>query len=288
MHQTSLFHPAMEWENECHVISLRWKDFSPVLLCRSLDEKNKLKEYPLLERIEIHVFNEKTCIGRWENDQYIPCPDQARVIRFNRCDACAKDIIPDQSCIFEPRCEGYSCIVDGERIEFCSRHHAVYLAYYGTKPKVGMSSEGRVRERCIEQGADAYSIIMRTNNRFEARHRERKISKALSIRQSFSTGEILRMTTSPVNYREIEKEFMGMRIRLREIAGMEPEELNLLRDYPISLPIRSVPRETTTPGLHIGRIVGIKGRFLYYVSGGLSALNISDIQSRRIRFNAFP
>jgi len=161
----------------------------------------------------------------------------------------------------------------------------VYVAFYGTRVKIGMSAQMRVRKRCIEQGADAFSRIVRTSNRYEARRIEKEISRKLSLRQSFSVQEILRMTTSKIDYHAIDYVFDDLLGKLKVFRNIEPEALVLLKNYPITFPLRSLSRETTTPGLHLGKIRGIKGRLLFYESGGLNALNISDIPSRRIRFN---
>ena len=289
LHQKSLIYPNIEWENLCHVIGLKWRGFLPVLTCRSLDGENRIDDHPLRGRIELHVSGEKTCIGRWKDGKYQPCPTNARVTRFPRCDACAEDIIPDQNCIFEPRCHGNSCHVEGhtgERVEFCARPHAVYIAFYLNNPKVGMTSGGRVEERLIEQGADAYFLVTETDDRLSAREIEKRLSRALHIRQSYSAGELLRMTHQTIRREFIEEHSRELAKEIKKEMDFSPGPLRHLRNYPISLPLRSVPRETSTAGLHMGDVIGVKGRFLYYNTGGISALNITELVSRKIHFNS--
>ncbi len=286
MHQKSLYGVESDWTSSCHVLSIRWKDFTPLLNCRSW-ETNEISEHRLTGNIGILVSLDKKCIGKWEGNEYIPCPNKASVGRFQRCDECAKDIIPDQNCIFEPRCDGTSCLVEGtagDTISFCNRPHVVYIAFYGNRPKIGMTSEGRVRERCIEQGADAYMVISRHNNRYNARWEEKDLSRSHSIRQSFSAREILRMTKSRIDRDIIRSSAVDI---LNMIDKNEPgsnQEIIQLRGYPIELPLRSTPRETTAGGIHIGKIIGLKGRFMYYESPGLSALNLYELTSRTLNF----
>ena len=288
MRQQSLFHGDIHWEQEAHVLSLRWSDFTPHLLCSATDD-GRVMDLTFEESLEMEVSNEKSCIGSWNGPDHIPCPTSSRVGRFPRCDSCADEVIPDQRCIFEPRCLGDSCLVDGhhgERIGFCSRPHFVYLAFYSDRIKIGMTSLDRLRQRCIEQGADAYVPLVHTQNRFDARSREKELARTYSLRQSFSNQELLRMTTSTHDRSEMERNvralLSAMGMAHDDLAG----DLTFLEDYPLTLPLRSVPRETTTPGIHFGKKIGIKGRFLYYESSGLRALNVVDIPSRRICFNA--
>ena len=56
-----------------------------------------------------------------------------------------------------------------------------------------MTASDRIRDRIIEQGADAYIRIATTENRFDARAMEKNLSKKYFIRQSFNAMEILRM-----------------------------------------------------------------------------------------------
>lgn len=286
MIQRSLYGVESDWTRSCHVLSIRWKDFTPHLVCRSL-ETNEINDHQLMGNVAILVSLDKRCIGKWVGNEHIPCPEKVRVKRFHRCDECAGEIIPDQNCIFEPRCDGISCLVigrSGERISFCNRPHVVYIAFYGNRPKIGMTSEGRVRERCIEQGADAYMVISRHENRYDARWEEKRLSRQHSIRQSFSAGEVLRMTVSKVDRDTIHSSAIDILNMMQEHEKGTNQEVVQLTEYPIELPLRSTPRETTAGGIHIGKIIGVKGRFMYYESPGLSALNVYELTSRTLNF----
>jgi hypothetical protein len=288
MRQTTLFSTDHSLQREYHVLSLRWTGFTPNLLC--VEEgggggHGSVVEVSFPTELALDVSNEKYCIGRWDGQDHRPCPDNARVTRFNQCDACADDFIPDQQCIFEPKCDGRSCLVEGhfeESIGFCSRPHVVYLAFYGKNPKIGMSSGTRIRRRCIEQGADAFALVTSTEGRREARRIEKQLGKELGIRQSYSSRELLRLARSSINRDEIIGGYHQLSRDIENIIEKSVKDLEFLSEYSAPIPLRSIPRETTTPGPHHGTALGIKGRFLFYDSGGLSALNIGDLPSRRI------
>ncbi len=288
MHQKSLFHDSIHWELEAHALSLSWKNFTPHLIC-SIISDSSIRAFTFSHTLDMELTNDKICTGRWEESSHVPCPTSYRTSRFQRCDQCADPMVPDQWCIFEPRCRGDSCLVAGhlgESITFCSRPHAVYLAFYLDHVKIGMTSQERVRPRCIEQGADAFLVIAHTGNRYEARQLEKQLARSHSLRQSFNNTEILRMTKNRIDPQKIESISEKTLTEMRKSGISVGMDLQFLDGYPITFPFRSIPRETTTSGLHIGKISGIKGRFLYYESNGLRALNINDIPARKIHFNA--
>jgi len=94
------------------------------------------------------------------------------------------------------------------------------------------------------------------------------------------------MTKNRIDPQKIESISEKTLTEMRKSGISVGMDLQFLDGYPITFPFRSIPRETTTSGLHIGKISGIKGRFLYYESNGLRALNINDIPARKIHFNA--
>lgn len=288
MHQQSLFHQDLTWDRSAHVLAVRWEGFRPTLVC-SVPEDTAPLALQFSKSLEFEISAEKECIGIWDHTNHTACPTSVRVSRFSRCDSCGADMIPDQRCIFEPRCRGDSCLVEGhsgEMIAFCSRPHSLYLASYLDKLKIGMTASERVRRRCIEQGADAYIEIASTENRFDARQLEKELSREYGIRQSYNTMEFLRMTVSRIDRDAIHDTLLKTLGSMDTLHTPVPVSIHDLDDYPVSLPLRSVPRETSTSGLHFGKIVGMKGRNLYYESNGLRALNLTDIPSRKIQFNS--
>jgi hypothetical protein len=287
MYQQSLFHRDLSWESSAQVLAVRWNGFQPELVC-TIDSDDEIRRFSFSSDLEFEVDTGKHCIGTWEDGKHVPCPVNARVTRFSCCDSCAQETIPDQRCIFEPRCQGDSCLVNGrlgESIPFCSRPHSLYLANYHDRMKIGMTASDRISDRLIEQGADAYIRIATTENRFDAREMEKALSRKHGIRQSFNAMEILRMTTVRIDQSTLHRESRGLIMKMMADDIKPALPLTILDNYPIILPLRSVPKETSTSGLHIGKTIGMKGRFLYYDHGGPRALNLGDLPSRTIRFN---
>lgn len=253
-------------ESEVHVVSFRWDRYTPELMFYNGETPEEMD----LGKIDINVSSEKICVGSFE-EGYEPCPEQKNVDKFNQCPNCASDDIPRLECIFEPQgcedCEG----------GFCEREHAVYLAFHGTYPKIGMTQKSRLEERMIEQGADAYALLVTTDHRRDAREEEKRISSKLNISQRIGSKKKLKTLSKKLDRQTIETKFRGIRNRIP--VG----KLNYLSDYPITTPLRAAPRLRPTAGLHRGEMVGVKGKFLIYENNGLQALDLSDLPGRRMK-----
>ncbi|OGS44374.1 MAG: hypothetical protein A3K76_03845 [Euryarchaeota archaeon RBG_13_57_23] len=267
-------HPSNQ-DFPIHALEFHWQEFEPHLLCYDALE-NEECEFDL-DDVDFSVSEGKRCIGSWDDDgNFRPCPNRAPVTRFAQCDECSKEFfIPDQECLFEPKCHGEKC-----DWEFCKREHMLYIAFYDTRMKVGMSSSLRIDRRLIEQGADAYSVIGKFPDRLEARETEKEISKRLRIPQFYRQEVLLNNLARPVDKMGIEGRLEGLKITLGEAFQLKPEPLRWLTRYPIELPLRQVPVLQSSPGRHRGKKVGIKGKWMVYESEGLRALNLSDLPAR--------
>src|SRR4030067_83679 len=180
-------HPLNDSRNEdfpIHALEFHWDEFDPHLLCFDSSAAQEC-EFDL-EDINFSVSQRKVCIGMWDDEgRYVPCAKQAPVSRFAQCQECSEEsFLPHQECVFEPRCDGELC-----DIEFCKREHMLYIAFYDTRMKIGMSSTRRIDKRLIEQGADAYSIIGKHPTRKRAREAEKKISERLRIPKFHRQGD---------------------------------------------------------------------------------------------------
>ena len=258
-----------------HVLEYGWDGFSPHLCCLDTRTGQLLPDMSH-DPVDLIVGRVRKCVGRFEGDVHIKCPDDANVTRFAQCASCAgESFIPHQECIFEPKCDGELCDV-----EFCRREHVLYLAFYCDHVKIGMSSTRRVERRLIEQGADAFAIIGTYPTRRKAREAEKEISAKLRIPQSYRQTQLLKDLTRPVDAEAIEGHLARLRASLLDRFGLEPEEVSRLDSYPIDLPLSTPPRLVETHGLHRGDLVGIKGRWLIFESNGLKALDLSDLPSR--------
>jgi len=178
--------------------------------------------------------------------------------------------------VFEPRCDGEEC---GRK--FCSQEHAIYLAYHGHITKVGITAAGRLKQRMIEQGADAYSVIARVKGRKAARTMEVAVADELAIRQRVRGIESLAAMSEPILEHEIEASHDELADRL-EVFGHKVSQLRFLDGYPIELPLKRMPGMVKPGGIHRGKAIGVKGKFLIYENGGLKALNLQYLTGRFI------
>jgi len=260
-----------------HALEYHWDEFEPHLLCYDKSER-ELSELDI-EDVRFRVSRSKRCVGYWDDKgEYFPCPKDAPVTRFSQCQECSGEFfLPDQECLFEPKCDGELC-----GLEFCSREHLLYVAFYDTRMKIGMSSTRRVEKRLIEQGADAYSIIGKFPGRRRARTAEKEISERLGIPQFYRQEILLRNLSRPLDIEGIKGRLEGLRITLGEAYGMAPEPIRWLKSYPIGLPLKGVPRLQSSSGEHTGKYVGIKGKWVIFYDRGLKALNLSDFPGRFI------
>ncbi len=300
------FRKALEMDQPLHILSFRWDDFRPSLTAYDLRSREFIEMD--IQELDWRVTNRRICTGRFTDAGYRPCPVQRPVYRFNQCDECG--FIPDMECIFDPKCGGDYCDTT-----FCSREHAVYLAFYGPVPKVGMTGIHRIRERMVEQGADAYTVLALADNRWAARGLEKEIAGELGLRQSIrgntalgflhnvdSPGSAGRKAceefVSRVDVQTLEECAMrfldSLTLRQREenipdhdLFDFEDsmKNLEILSEYPIDLPLDAVPVLSPTIGMHTGEVIGLKGKFLIYRDShdaGLRALQMPELGARII------
>ena len=258
-----------------HALNFHWDEFEPHLECH--DEGDDQVSELDLDDVNFSVSRKKVCVGYFDSEEkYIRCPTSAPVTKFQQCEACSgESFLPYQECVFEPRCDGEIC-----DIAFCKREHVLYIAFYDTRMKVGMSSTRRVDQRLIEQGADAFSIIGTYPTRRRAREAEKTISSRLRIPQFHRQEAILRNFSKPLDHEGIQGRHEALIMTLGEAFNLKPEPLKWLEKYPIELPLKQTPVLLNPWGPHKGDLVGIKGKWMIYDAGGLKALSLSDVPSR--------
>jgi hypothetical protein len=258
-----------------HALDFSWEGFEPSLSCYD-SRDGEVSEFDLSD-LDFSVSRKRVCIGYFDDGgRYVHCPKNAAVDKFSQCPECSKEVfLPVQECVFNPECEGERC-----GIEFCKREHVLYVAFYDTRMKIGMSSSRRVEKRLIEQGADAYALLGKAPNRKRARDLEKSISARLGIPQAVKLDIQLRNFVRKVDEQGIQGRYDGLKITMSEMFHLDPEPLRWIKGYPIELPLPSEPRLQDPCGRHKGRLVGIKGRWAIYESKGLNALNLSYLPSR--------
>ncbi len=207
------------------------------------------------------VSEERTCVGRWDENGHIPCPERRTVGGDSVCGRCAPEWA---ACVFEPRAHA-----DGDECELCRREHVVYLALYGGLPKVGLTQRRRLATRLREQGADAGFVLAATDksganlDRRGARDTEQSISFLHGIPQWRRHRETLPQLTRPVDWDLITTRAHSL---MEDLAERWPVEPTLLRieDVPLPVPLPSIPERRPTVGTHSGTWLGAKGTHWFY------------------------
>lgn len=268
--------PSNERSLDKHVLSFHWDDFDPHLVIYDRTAR-KVDELPL-DRLALEVGSERSCVGRFDDKGYRPCPSGRAVGRFETCQACAAPWIPILSCVFEPQCDGDLC----DHPEFCARKHVVYLASFGNLLKVGMTSAARLRERAIEQGADAVRPLFECRDRREARTLEKETSRRFKIPQEIRISRVARTwTASPSkdSMANVHEHYLNRIAQWRQPAEAE---IMFLDQYPMGTLPRTAPEAVRVEGVHRGEVLGIKGRFMMFRDerGRSRLLNLSDLTAR--------
>jgi len=267
-----------------HALDFSWEGFEPVMTCVAVGTSETCQLD--LEDVAFAVSRRRVCVGQFGDDGYVPCPRNAPVDRMSQCPDCADESFVPQECIFNPpeTCENESC----KTPEFCKRPHTLYIAFYDTRAKIGMSSSRRVERRLIEQGADAYALVGSFKDRYHAREMEKRISAEMRMPQSFRQDSLLVNLERRVDVRGVEARYEGYSATLSETYRLKPGPLTWIDGYPIDLPLESVPRLEPAWGMHRGKYIGCKGRLLVYEANGLRALDLADIPSRFVSREAVP
>ena len=262
-----------------HAVSFGWDGYTPSL--EAYDVRTGKVAGIGLEEIDWNISAERRCVGRHGPDGYRPCPSGTKVDRFDQCARCASAWIGRQECIFEPQCEGTRC-----DSEICRRKHVVYAAFHGDMIKIGMTSSSRLRERAIEQGADAIAPLVDCDNRMQARAAENQISHLLKARQTVSKKESLRTILRVPDHGLYESRYDAVLLKVSTILPTKNAPLEVLDRYPITFIDKTFVNTTTVEGRHVGKVVGIKGKFLVYRSRSgqeLKALQLSNVPSHFLR-----
>jgi hypothetical protein len=110
-----------QYREPFHVIGYSWNKEGPVwTLLKMRREGGVLKsegmpfeiELVSMDEIDLRTSPGQFCVGRFNGDEYIPCPCQARVEQFAQCPSCMMFDIPDPACVFEPHCNRGPCGAD--------------------------------------------------------------------------------------------------------------------------------------------------------------------------------
>ncbi|MBD3407890.1 MAG: DUF2797 domain-containing protein [Candidatus Lokiarchaeota archaeon] len=232
--------------------------------------------FPIIlgEKVSWTIQGPKTCIGYLDSKmQTNQCPDTMQLPKTSiKCGPCsAMDFV--QACV---RCDGRNCLAQPERWEKCKNtEYAIYVALFKSGAvKVGVSTLGRVRTRCIEQGADYAAIVQKVTGGKLARSIESRLGHLIgvtkSVRASTKAKHLLTSLTASDAMSKIET-FLTQ-------SGLAPDEdvnlHDLSKHYNLesldSLPRPILKRGESIPGTTIlGKVVGLKGPLLVVTLDGL-------------------
>lgn len=190
-------------------------------------------------------------------------------------------------CVFEPRCllgdEPCNCTIG-------NRPHVVYAAFYGTLPKVGLTSARRFATRLREQGADAGFVVARCANRGEARRMEKDLAFTHRIPEWRTHKEKFPQLTRPIAWNRIEDRVREWQAKL---GVADTEWIRITHPLPV---LAKRPHRVEPVGVHEGNVLGAKGPYIFYEPTGLRgrlavgstpvlALKHSDLVGRRVTFD---
>ncbi len=278
-----LFHgEKVRWYSR-HALWYYWDGFRPFLDLYDL-ESRRVESLDLVERIRfinLAVSKERECVGSYEEGVYRPCPNRVTMNgAFDQCRSCAGTWIPVQECIFEPQCAGDLC-----DSPLCRKKHVVYATFFGDLVKIGMTSGSRLEERAIEQGADAVVRLSEFPNRLAAREAEKDISRKLKAPQRVAGKQIAAEIARNPGRRELEEKYNRISDLIRSDYVLLGEDMIVLDEYPgreMLAELRATPELVDVEGAHVGELLGIKGRYLFYESleGRPIMLQLSELPSR--------
>lgn len=261
-----------------HIVHFGWEEYRPMLL-RYVHESASVTPLCLDGIIDWTISERKRCVGTFEEDGYHRCPEGMPVNRFDQCSRCSRTWIGRQDCVFEPQCHGDLC-----DSPICRREHTVYLAFFGEMGKVGMTTSRRLKERGIEQGADAIVALARFPDRLEARKAENYTSEQLRLTQSIRRRKALDLLWNSPDPARLEVLYQQFQEALRTRMTVLAEPIQLLDGYPLSKKEGTKVVLRDSHGRHQGRSMGLKGKFLVYedANGPLYAMDVTDLSGRFI------
>ena len=170
---------------EAQFLGIKYKNEKPYFLLY----KDKIFIVPVDGNIYIKK-EEKRCGGYYDLERhcYMPCAKLNKVDeKASQCDECREKSV-FYYCL---GCHGMNCRADNDKaLNFCRQEHAVYLALFGDRIKVGTAAFYRKDARLLEQGGLAYMFIAKAPTGKLARLIEYMVSKEGMTLQVLSSYKI--------------------------------------------------------------------------------------------------
>lgn len=143
----------------------------------------------------------------------------------------------------------------------CDEAHSVYIAFFGTLPKVGLTLAARLEARLREQGADAGFSVATVADREKARALEKTLSRAYDLPEWRRAKDTLPRLARPLDRAVIEDRVAAWR---RRLDGFDTQPLVWVEPVPLERPLPGRPGWINAPGSHAGRWLGALGNHLFY------------------------
>ena len=237
------------------------------------------------EKINLRFTGRIFCVqcGRKTPKSYnqgycFPC-----MTRLNECGNC---IIHPERCRVE---EEGSCPKDDWAHEQCHLAHFVYLAN-SSHLKVGITRQGQIPTRWIDQGAMIGIVIARVSNRRQAGRVEMAIKKHVSDRTNWRT--MLKEDSQPLDLESERERLLGLSAEeLQKISSSyKIGEINFLRDQkPVSIRFPSLYSLDKVKSYSLDKVelvqdtlLGIKGQYLVM---GQGVINIRKFSGYEVGFH---
>jgi len=253
------------------VIEFRWDGDDPIL---TVSRGAELEDHLLRGQLDLALGDRRYCRGTQTQVGWQPCPARNTVTLHRQCSGCASNYSKLMTCILDTQCQPGDC----DEV-YCSQPHIVYLAITGRLAKVGMTSRARYEKRMMEQGADASTILLHTEDRGGARYWEKKISATTGLPQALKPTQVLATFTTGTILTELEVERMIDQVA--DVVGpLEMTRWPWSKQKQITL--RSTPQLVSLGGYYKGLIVGVMGHFLIFDHFGPQALDLNQIVGYRI------
>ena len=208
------------------------------------------------------------------------------------CYTCFKRLAQCDLCVVSPdRCHYHlgTCREPAWGAAFCMHPHLVYVAN-SAGLKVGITREGNLPGRWIDQGATQAIVVMRTRTRHQAGCLEAALARHVADRTDWrllSSGDApaLDLGAAWQSMKELARDDLDA---ARRPFGADVTEETHPAVSQFVYPVASYPSDTTRlklgdPTRVEGRLVGVKGQYLLFDSG---VLNVRQHTSYHVRLLA--
>jgi len=275
-------------QSAVHVIGHTWRGGVPALRVWAGDTLEAPEALPLSGELCLTPLHERRCVGRidFADHRRLPCPDRAPLSSGTQCGRCL-DQEGYHPCL---RCDGMRCPVLPPEIErYCRQTHHLYLADFGDGSgpvKVGTASDGRRRDRVVEQGPITAAYIAAANG--PAIKRLEKVASSLGLTERVTRRRkrttVFARADEATGRRRITEAYDLLRNHLssedaQHLHALEHAELPPPDPYLGGLPLHHIQ---VRPGTTIrGPILKARGGFLLLdIMGAPGVLDLGQLRAR--------